>query len=110
MFRGREPVPILVQWEGGEPVEFRRRASRRGPSYRVVDVRERWVESSPWPFPSPEPGGGDRLRCWRLRAHPADEPGTPPTEFVLRRRAGPGVWELVRVPAAGHDPEGEGRG
>lgn len=109
LFRGREPVPVLVQWLDGDPVEFRRRASRRGPAYRVVDVRERWVEQSPWPFPSPEPVGGDRMRCWRVRAHPVAEPATAATEFVLRMRAGPGVWELVRAPG-GRAGEGEGDG
>lgn len=109
LFRGRGPVPVLVQWQDGEPVEFRRRASRRGPAYRVVAVRERWVEPSPWPFPSPEPVGGDRLRCWRVRARPVEEPAADPTEFVLRMRAGPGVWELVRVPEGRADEE-EGSG
>jgi hypothetical protein len=109
MFRGRDPVPVLVQWQDGEPVGFRRRASRRGPSYQVLGVAERWTEHSPWPFPSPMPVGGDRLRCWRVRARPADEPESAPVEFVLRMRAGPGVWELVRVPG-GRGAEGEGSG
>jgi hypothetical protein len=30
-------------------------------------------------------------------AHAADEPLAPAHEFVLRMRAGPGVWDLVRV-------------
>lgn len=106
LFRARGPVQVTVQWQDGDPVGFRRRASRRAPAYRVLDVRERWEEDSPWPFPSPKPAGGDRVRCWRVRARPADEPQDPGTEFVLRMRAGPGVWELVHGP--GGAVEGEG--
>ncbi|MBW0093411.1 hypothetical protein I4I73_23270 [Pseudonocardia sp. KRD-184] len=98
VFRSREPTPVQVRWLDGEPVEFQRRPSRRGPRYLIVDVRERWIEQSPWPFPSPMPVGGDRLRCWRVEARSADEPDVPGREFVLRMRAGPGVWDLVRVP------------
>jgi hypothetical protein len=43
------------------------------------------------------PIGGDRLRCWRVVARAADEPYAPAGEFVLRMRAGPGVWDLIRV-------------
>jgi hypothetical protein len=28
----------------------------------------------------------------------SDEPDAPEREFVLRMRAGPGVWDLLRVP------------
>ncbi|MGE0839281.1 hypothetical protein [Pseudonocardia sp.] len=98
VFGPRQPMPIQVRWQDGEPVEFSRRPVRRGPRYLVTDVRERWIEESPWPFPSPMPIGGDRLRCWRVTARSAEEPHAPETEFVLRMRAGPGVWDLVRVP------------
>jgi hypothetical protein len=97
MFGGRSPAPVHVRYQDGEPVEFQRRPLRRGSRYLITDVRERWIEESPWPFPSPMPVGGDRLRCWRVVAHPADEPYAPAHEFVLRMRAGPGVWDLVRV-------------
>ncbi len=106
LFRTRGPVQVTVQWRDGEPVGFRRRAARRAPVYRIVDVHERWEEDSPWPFPSPRPVGGDRLRCWRVRARPADEPDAPGTEFVLRMRAGPGVWDLVHGPGATSEGEG----
>lgn len=97
VFRSRQPTPVQVRWLDGEPVEFQRRPTRRGVRYLVVDVRERWIEQSPWPFPSPMPVGGDRLRCWRVEARSAEEPEAPGREFVLRMRAGPGVWDLVRV-------------
>ena len=97
MFRSSEPIPITVRWQGGEPVEFERRPVQQGPRFLVLDVRERWVEESPWPFPSPMPVGGDRLRCWRVLAQPVDQPEEPGQEFVLRMRAGPGVWDLVRA-------------
>ena len=96
---GRQPTPIQVRWQDGEPVEFERRPMRKGARYLITDVRERWIEESPWPFPSPMPVGGDRLRCWRVLARAADEPYAPPHEFVLRMRAGPGVWDLVRWPS-----------
>lgn len=109
LFRGDGPIAVDVEWRDGEPVGFRRRAAtRRAPEYQVLSVRERWEEESPWPFPSPEPIGGDRLRCWRVSARPVDEPGTAPAEFVLRMRAGPGVWELVRGPGR-PARQGEGR-
>ncbi len=92
----RQPTPIQVRWANGEPVEFQRRP-RRGPRFLVTDVQDRWVEESPWPFPSPMPVGGDRLRCWRVLALAADEPDLPARQFVLRMRAGPGVWDLVHV-------------
>ena len=95
---GRAPTPIQVRWQDGEPVEFQRRPARRGPRFLVTDVRERWIEESPWPFPSPMPVGGDRMRCWRVVAQSTDEPQDSGREFVLRMRAGPGVWDLVRVP------------
>ncbi len=63
---GRQPTPIQVRWQDGEPIEFERRPMRKGARYLVTDVRERWIEESPWPFPSPMPVGGDRLRCWRV--------------------------------------------
>jgi hypothetical protein len=97
VFGSRRPTPIQVRWQDGEPVEFESRPVRRGPRYLVTDVRERWIEESPWPFPSPMPVGGDRLRCWRVEARSAGEPEAPAREFVLRMRAGPGVWDLVRV-------------
>ena len=97
VFGSRQPTPIQVRWQDGEPVEFQRRPIRRGPRYLITDVRERWIEESPWPFPSPMPVGGDRLRCWRVVARSAGEPEAPAREFVLRMRAGPGVWDLVRV-------------
>jgi hypothetical protein len=43
------------------------------------------------------PVGGDRMRCWRVLAQSAAEPTAPAREFILRMRAGPGVWDLVRV-------------
>ena len=94
-FRQRGPTPIQVRWKDGEPIEFERSA-RRGPRFLVTGIRDRWIEESPWPFPSPMPIGGDRLRCWRVEARSAGEPDGPPREFVLRMRAGPGVWDLVR--------------
>lgn len=97
MFGSRQPTPIQVRWQDGEPVEFQRRPMRSGARYLVTGVRERWIEESPWPFPSPMPVGGDRLRCWRVVACSAEEPETTEREFVLRMRAGPGVWDLVRV-------------
>ena len=97
MFGGRSPAPVHVRYQDGEPVEFQRRPLRRGSRFLITDVRERWIEQSPWPFPSPMPVGGDRLRCWRVLARSADEPYAPAHEFVLRMRAGPGVWDLVRV-------------
>ena len=97
VFGGRQPVPIHVRYQDGEPVEFQRRPRRRDARYLVTDVRERWIEESPWPFPSPMPIGGDRLRCWRVLARAAEEPTAPAREFVLRMRAGPGVWDLLRV-------------
>lgn len=95
-FRSRGPTPIQVRWKDGEPIEFERSA-RRGPRFLVTGIRERWIEESPWPFPSPMPVGGDRLRCWRVEARSAGAPEGPPREFVLRMRAGPGVWDLVRA-------------
>ena len=97
MFGGRSPAPVHVRYQDGEPGEFQRRPLRRGSRFLITDVRERWIEESPWPFPSPMPVGGDRMRCWRVVARSADEPYAPAHEFVLRMRAGPGVWDLVRV-------------
>ncbi len=97
-FGSRNPTPIQVRWADGEPVEFQRRPIRRGPLFLITAVRDRWVEDSPWPFPSPMPVGGDKLRCWRVLATASDEPEAQEREFVLRMRAGPGVWDLVRVP------------
>jgi hypothetical protein len=97
MFGSREPASIQVRYQDGEPVEFERRPLRRGSRFLVTDVRRRWIESSPWPFPSPEPIGGDQLRCWHVVARVADDPAADPREFVLRMRSGPGVWDLVRV-------------
>ncbi|MDN5857237.1 MAG: hypothetical protein L0H84_01315 [Pseudonocardia sp.] len=97
MFGSREPAPIQVRYQDGEPVEFERRPLRRGSRFFVTDVRGRWIESSPWPFPSPEPVGGDQLRCWHVVARVIDDPAADAHEFVLRMRAGPGVWDLVRV-------------
>lgn len=97
LFRARQPASIEVRWQNGEPVEFQRRPLRRGERFLVTGVREQWIEESPWPFPSPMPVGGDRMRCWRVEACSADEPEAPATEFVLRMRAGPGVWDLLRV-------------
>ena len=98
-FTSRGPTPIRVRWLDGDPVEFQRSPVRRGPHYLVVDVQERWVEESPWPFPSPMPVGGDRLRCWRVEARASSTLDAPSEQFVLRMRAGPGVWDLV--PGAG---------
>lgn len=97
MFGSRQPIPVQVRYQDGEPVEFQRRPVRKGARFLVTDVRERWIEESPWPFPSPQPIGGDQLRCWRIVARSAAEPEAEPVEFVLRMRAGPGVWDLVRV-------------
>jgi hypothetical protein len=97
VFGSRQPTPIQVRWQDGEPVEFQRRPTRRGPLFLVTDITERWIEESPWPFPSPMPVGGDRMRCWRVVAQPAGESQDVGREFVLRMRAGPGVWDLVRV-------------
>jgi hypothetical protein len=109
LFGPRQPTPVQVRWQDGEPVEFQRRPIRRGSRYLITDVRERWIEESPWPFPSPMPVGGDRLRCWRVVARSAGEPQAPAREFVLRMRAGPGVWDLVRAPdgrsGRDHDPD-----
>ncbi|MBO0877434.1 MAG: hypothetical protein J2P19_28985 [Pseudonocardia sp.] len=96
-FSSRQPTPVQVRWQDGEPVEFQRRPVRRGSRFLVTDVRERWIEESPWPFPSPMPVGGDRLRCWRVLAQSATDLERPAQEFVLRMRAGPGVWDLIRV-------------
>ncbi len=96
-FSARQPTPVQVRWADGEPVEFERRPTGRGSRYLVTDVRDRWIEESPWPVPSPMPFGGDRLRCWRLLALEANAPDLPAREFVLRMRAGPGVWDLLRV-------------
>ncbi|MGQ0480803.1 MAG: hypothetical protein ACT4O0_07250 [Pseudonocardia sp.] len=96
-FGSRQPTPIQVRWQDGEPVEFQRRPMRKGPRFLVTDVRERWIEESPWPFPSPMPVGGDRVRCWRVLAQSSVEIDGPAQEYVLRMRAGPGVWDLVRV-------------
>lgn len=96
-FGPREPRPVQVRWQDGEPVEFQRRPVR-GPRFFVTRIRERWIEESPWPFPSPMPVGGDRLRCWRVLARSTESaPEHPEQEYVLRMRAGPGVWDLVRV-------------
>lgn len=97
LFRARQPASVEVRWQNGEPVEFQRRPLRRGERFLVTGIREQWVEESPWPFPSPMPIGGDRLSCWRVMARPVEEPSEPPREVVLRMRAGPGVWDLVRV-------------
>ena len=97
MFGSRQPTPITVRWKDGEPIEFQKRPVLRGPRYLVTGVRQRWIEESPWPFPSPMPIGGDRLRCWHVVARSAGEPAKPEREFVLRMRAGPGVWDLMRV-------------
>jgi hypothetical protein len=96
-FGSHQPIPIQVRYKDGEPVEFQRRPVRRGARYLVIDVRERWIEESAWPFPSPMPVGGDRLRCWRVTARPAQDLHAPEREFVLRMRAGPGVWDLIHV-------------
>lgn len=98
IFGSRQPTPVQVSWRDGEPVEFWRRPDRRVPRFRIVDVRERWTEQSPWPFPSPMPCGGNQVRCWRVLARQADDPAAPVREYVLRMRAGPGVWDLIRVP------------
>jgi hypothetical protein len=98
LFGSRQPTPVHVRWQDGEPVEFQRRPQRRAVRYLITDVQDRWIEESPWPFPSPMPVGGDRLRCWRVLARSATEPEAPALEFVLRMRAGPGVWDLIRVP------------
>jgi hypothetical protein len=95
-FGSRQPSPVQVRWQDGEPVEFQRRPVR-GPRFMVTDVRERWIEDSPWPFPSPMPVGGDRMRCWRVLALSSEAPERPAQEYVLRMRAGPGVWDLIRV-------------
>jgi hypothetical protein len=42
------------------------------------------------------PVGGDRLRCWRVLARSSADLERPAEEFVLRMRAGPGVWDLIR--------------
>lgn len=97
LFRGRHPSAIDVRWQNGEPVEFQRRPTRRGERFLVTGVRDQWIEESPWPFPSPMPVGGDRLSCWRVLARSVAEPHEPPREVVLRMRAGPGVWDLVKV-------------
>lgn len=96
-FGPRNPTPVQVRWQDGEPVEFQRRPTSKATRFLVTDVREHWIEESPWPFPSPMPVGGDRVRCWRVLAQSAAELGQPAEEFVLRMRAGPGVWDLVRV-------------
>jgi hypothetical protein len=96
-FGSSQPAPISVRWQDGDPVEFQRRPTRKAPRFLVTDVRERWIEESPWPFPSPMPYGGDQVRCWRVLAHPFAELDAAPQEYVLRMRAGPGVWDLVRV-------------
>lgn len=96
-FGARPSSPVQVRWQDGEPVEFQRRPVRRGPRFLVTAVRERWIEESPWPFPSPMPVGGDRLRCWRVLAQPSVDLHAPAREYVLRMRAGPGVWDLLRV-------------
>jgi hypothetical protein len=97
VFGSRQPTPIQVRYQDGEPVEFQRRPARRGARFLVTDVRDRWIEESPWPFPSPMPIGGDKLRCWRVMARSSEEVEAPAREYVLRMRAGPGVWDLVRV-------------
>lgn len=97
VLRSRQYLPVQVRWQDGEPVEFQRRPMRRGPHYVIVDVRDRWIEESPWPFPSPMPVGGDRLCCWRVEARSTEEPTATSREFVLRMRAGPGMWELAPV-------------
>jgi hypothetical protein len=43
------------------------------------------------------PVGGDRVRCWRVLAQSSAELDRPAEEYVLRMRAGPGVWDLIRV-------------
>jgi len=100
VFGSGRPTPIQVRYQDGEPVEFERRPKRRGSRFLVTDVRERWIEQAAWPFPSPMPVGGDRLRCWRVIARSAEDIDAPEGEFVLRMRAGPGVWDLVRVDSA----------
>jgi hypothetical protein len=97
VFSSRRPAPVQVRYQDGEPVEFQRRPVRRSSRFLVMDVRERWIEESEWPFPSPMPVGGDRLRCWRVTALATDDLDGPEREFVLRMRAGPGVWDLVPV-------------
>ncbi len=97
VFGSRQPTPIHVRWREGEPVEFQRRPLKKGPRFLVTAVRERWTEESPWPFPSPQPIGGDQLRCWRVLARSEGDPEATAREYVLRMRAGPGVWDLVRV-------------
>ena len=96
-FGSRRPTPIQVRWQDGEPVEFQRKPTRRDDTFLVTDVREQWIEESPWPFPSPMPVGGDRVRCWRVLAQSATELDRPAEEYVLRMRAGPGVWDLIRI-------------
>lgn len=96
-FSARQPTPVQVRWSDGEPAEFERRPIGRGPRFLITEVRDQWVEESAWPFPSPMPIGGDRLRCWRVAALEANAPELPPREFVLRMRAGPGQWDLVRI-------------
>jgi hypothetical protein len=96
-FGSRQPTPVQVRWQDGEPVEFQRRPTRKAERFLVTDVREHWIEESPWPFPSPMPVGGDRVRCWRVIAQSASELDQPAEEYVLRMRAGPGVWDLLRV-------------
>ena len=90
----RSPAPIQVRCVDGDPVEFRRRPDRQDTLFLVMEVRERWIEESRWPFRGPMPVGGNRCRCWRVLARRHDEPHLPPGEFVLRMRSGPGVWDL----------------
>lgn len=94
-FGVRQHIPVQVRWPDGEPVEFQRRPARRAARYLIMDAHQCWIEESPWPFPSPMPVGGDRLRCWRVTARSTYEPDLPAQEFVLRMRAGPGMWDLT---------------
>ena len=95
----RHPAPVQVRCVDGDPVEFQRRPDRREGHYLVTEILQQWIEESRWPFRTRMPVGGDRCRCFRVLARRSDEPHLPPDEFVLRMRAGPGVWDLRRLSA-----------
>ena len=68
----------------------------RGRLYGVLAVLEHWVISSQWwQRSNPDAGVPPEREFWRVEASPGGN--IPPAVYELRRDAGTGDWQLVRV-------------